>query len=237
MSSSATLRRRTAAAGLVCGALACAVTTVWTVSGIVDSIHGNPLAPWLLGRASGFTAYMLMWSLVVLGLLLSHPGAARMRRVSRLTRLRVHFALAVFTLAFTTLHVVVLATDRWAGVGWRGAVLPMASEYRPVPVTLGLLALWSGVVTGVTARLAGRRIGRFWWPIHKVAAVAFWLVWWHGLLAGSDTLSLTWLYLATGLLVLVVGVSRYAARTPDDDLAELASGDDARLVTAEVVRR
>lgn len=237
MSNSATLRRRVTAAGLVCGALACAVTTVWTLSGIVDSVHGNPLAPWLLGRASGFTAYMLMWSLVVLGLLLSHPGAARIRRVSRLTRLRVHFALAVFTLAFTTLHVAVLATDRWAGVGWRGAVLPMASEYRPVPVTLGLLALWSGLITGVTARLAGRRIGRFWWPIHKVAAVAFWLVWWHGLLAGSDTLSLTWLYLTTGLLVLVVAVSRYAARTPDDDLAELATGDDARQETAEVVRR
>jgi hypothetical protein len=237
MSSSATLRRRATALGLWCGALACAVATSWTVSGIVDSIHGKPLAPWLLARASGFTAYMLMWSLVVLGLLLSHPDAVRIRRVSRLTRLRVHSALAVFTLAFTALHIVVLATDPWAGVGWRGALLPMASSYRPVPVTLGLLALWSGLITGVTARLAGRRVGRYWWPIHKVAAGGFWLVWWHGLLAGSDTLSLTWLYLTTGLLVLVVAVSRYAARTPDDDLAELAAGDDARLATAEVVRR
>jgi hypothetical protein len=234
--SSAVLRRATAVC-VWCGVLACVATTWWTLSGIVDSIHGNPLAPWLLARASGFTAYLLMWSLVVMGLLLSHPGAARTRRVTRLTRLRVHSALAVFTLAFTTLHVVVLATDPWAGVGWRGAVLPMASSYRPIPVTLGLLALWSGLVTGVTARLAGRWVGRFWWPIHKVAALAFGLVWWHGLLAGSDTLALTWLYLTTGLLVLAVGMSRYVARTPDDELAELAARDRAQLVGAEATQR
>jgi hypothetical protein len=230
------LRRRATAVGLSCGALACLVTTLWTVAWIASRLHGNQSAPWLLARASGLTAYLLMLSLVLMGLLLSHPGAVLIRRVSRLTRLRVHVALAVFTLAFTTLHVLVLATDPWAGVGWRGAVLPLAATYRPVPVTLGVIAAWSALVTGVTASLAGRLVGRIWWPIHKVAAVAFGLVWAHGLLAGSDTPALTWFYLTTGMLVLMVGVSRYVARTPDDELAEFWAQDDARLVGSRRVQ-
>jgi hypothetical protein len=237
MSSSSVFRCRVAALGLWCGALACMVTTIWTLSRIADQLHGNQSAPWMLARASGFTAYVLMLSLVLMGLLLSHPAAARIQRVSRLTRLRIHVALALFTLAFTTLHVVVLVTDPWAGVGWRGAVLPMASHYRPAPVTLGVIAVWSGLVTGVTASLAGRWVGRIWWPIHKVAAAAFGLVWAHGLLAGTDTPALTWFYLSTGMLVLIVGVSRYVARTPDDELDELAAQHDARVVGSGLVPR
>jgi len=232
MSSPSVLKRGLLRLGLWCGALASVVSASWIAAGVADQVRGNPSAPWILARASGFTAYLLMWSLVLMGLVLSHPGGVRIRRVSRLTRLRVHVALAVFTLVFVALHVVVLAADPWAGVGWRGAVVPMASGYRPVPVTLGPIALWSGLLTGATASLAGRWVGRIWWPIHKVAAVAFGLVWTHGLLAGSDTAALTWFYLGTGLLVLAVGVSRYVADTADDQLAELAAQDGGVLVRA-----
>ena len=98
-----------------------------------------------------------------------------------------HVSLAVFTLAFTALHVVVLATDSYAGVGWRGALVPMAATYRPVPVTLGVIGVYAGLLAGLTAALAGRVTARIWWPIHKVAALSLVLVWVHGVLAGSDT--------------------------------------------------
>ena len=82
-----------------------------------------------------------------------------------------HVSLSVFALAFIVLHVVVLATDSYAGVGSRGALVPMGSGYRPVPVTLGVIALCAGLLAGLTAALAGRVTGRVWWPIHKVAIV------------------------------------------------------------------
>ncbi|MBU4336855.1 MAG: hypothetical protein KJ548_09795, partial [Actinobacteria bacterium] len=126
------------------------------------------------------------------------------------------------TLVFTVLHVVVLATDPWAKVGWAGALLPMASEYRPVAVTLGVLALWAGLVTGFTARFAGRFAGRLWWPIHKVAAGVLALVWAHSVLAGSDVVALRGFYLATGCAVIALAITRYAARTPGDRVGELA---------------
>jgi len=174
---------------------------------------------WVFARASGVTSYVLLLALVLTGLGLAHPWVARLRGPRPTTRLALHASLATFTLVFTLLHVVVLATDKWAQVGWRGALLPMASTYRPVPVTLGVLALWAGLVTGLTARWAGRVGGRVWWPVHKAAAGVFVLAWAHSVLTGTDTPALLEFYLGTGALVVVLGVSRYLARTPADRVA------------------
>ena len=92
-----------------------------------------------------------------------------------------------------------LATDRWAGVGWAGAALPLGASYRPVPVTLGVLGLWLGLLAGLSAALAGRLPRRAWWPLHKIAAVSLALVWTHGVLAGSDTPALLAMYVISGM--------------------------------------
>jgi predicted ferric reductase len=134
----------------------------------------------------------------------------------------VHVSLAVFTLVFVVLHVVVLATDSYAGVGWRGALVPMGATYRPVAVTLGVIGLYAGALAGLTASLAGRLTARLWWPVHKLAAVSLVLVWVHGVQAGSDSALLAWVYIGTGLGVALLALSRYAARTPADRFAELS---------------
>ena len=182
----------------------------------VSSVAGNQKAPWLLGRAAGITSYLLIVGLVSFGLLLSHPAAGRLQRPSRAVRLRIHVSLAVFTLVFTTLHIVVLATDAYAGVGWRGAVIPGAATYRPLAVTFGVIGLYAGLLAGLTAAAAGRLPGRVWWPIHKVAIVTLVLVWGHAVLSGSDTPALLVMYLASGAFVLVLAVTRYIAPTGRD---------------------
>jgi hypothetical protein len=182
---------------------------------VLDAVSGADAVPWVLARASGVSSYVLLLALVATGLVLAHPWARHLRRPAPATRIVLHAALATFTLAFTALHVVVLATDPWAQVGWRGVLLPMASVYRPVPVTLGVLALWAGLLTGLTARWAGR-VGRLWLPVHRVALTVFGLVWAHGVLAGTDTTALRGFYLATGAAVAGLAVSRYGARTPGE---------------------
>lgn len=201
--------------------------TAWLVGRGVVAVAGHRQAPWILGRAAGVTSYLLLVGLVSFGLVLSHPWRSRITRISAATRIRVHVSLAVFTLAFLVLHVVVLATDSYAGVGLRGALLPMGASYRPVPVTLGVVGAYAGLLAGLTAALAGRVSARVWWPIHKVAAVSLVLVWVHGVMSGSDTTALLVLYLATGAAVVALAVSRYAARTPTDRLAEVAASTGA----------
>jgi hypothetical protein len=97
----------------------------------------------------------------------------------------------------------------------------MASDFRPVSVTLGVVAGYSGLASGLTAALAGRWTALLWWPLHRVAAAALVLAWAHGMLAGSDTPALLPFYVASGVLVLGVGVTRYLAATPSDRVRAL----------------
>jgi DMSO/TMAO reductase YedYZ heme-binding membrane subunit len=85
---------------------------------------------------------------------------------------------------------------------------------------LGVVALWAGALTAVTASLAGRWFGRLWWPIHKVAVASLGLVWAHGFWTGIDTPSAALFYLATGATALMAAVSRYVSRRPDELVVE-----------------
>ena len=218
-------------AGVVLGVTASAVLTSWLVGLGVDAIAGDRMGPWILGRAAGITSYLLLVALVLTGLVLSHPARAQWRRPSSATRIRLHVSLAVFTLVFTVLHIVVLATDSYAGVGWWGAFVPLGSTYRPLPVTLGVIALYAGLAAGVTASSSGRLSRRVWWPVHKVAVVSLVLVWLHAVLAGIDSSALLGTYVVTGLAVLVLAVSRYTTPGPRDRVRELAE-----VATHEAVR-
>jgi hypothetical protein len=195
----------------------------WLTVHALMHVHASATPPWTLARASGITGYGLLTLMVCLGLLLAHPTVRRRQAHRLVSQIRVHTHLAVFTLAFLALHVAALASDPWAHVGWAGVLLPMASHYRPVPVTLGVLAVWSGLLTGLSAALAGRWFGALWWPVHRLALLAFVLAWTHGLWAGSDSPALLALYLVSGAAVLALALSRYRARTATDLRVEQAA--------------
>ncbi len=218
--------------GLVVLVTASAVATSWLIGTAVSAVTGDKMAPWILGRAAGITSYLLLIALVLFGLVLSHPYRARWRRPSAATRIRTHVSLSVFTLMFTVLHIVVLATDKYAGVGWWGVFVPMGATYRPLPVTLGVIALYAGLLAGLTAAFAGRISVRVWWPIHKVAIVSLVLVWLHGVLAGIDTPPLLGMYVVTGGAVVALAVSRYTTSTARDEVKVLAGVRAGELATA-----
>lgn len=202
------LRTVTAAAGLA--------ATVWLLVHALSQVRAGPMPPWTLARASGIAAFGLLTLLVCLGLMLAHPTLRRRRPHTLVSRIALHTTLAVFTLTFLALHVAALISDPWAHVGWAGALLPMASRYRPIPVSLGVVAAWSGLVTGLTAALAGRWLGAAWWQVHRVALLAFLLAWAHGLWSGSDSAALIGVYVACGTVVLALALARYRAETAAD---------------------
>ena len=102
---------------------------------------GADMGLWVVARASGLASYLLLTAVTIAGLLMASPPRSAARFIGAAQRLRVHVLLAIFALVFVVLHVVVLAIDPWAEVGWWGALVTFGSEYRPLPVTLGLLAL------------------------------------------------------------------------------------------------
>lgn len=184
-----------------------ALVSGWAVGWVALQMAAGEHPKWLLARVSGLAGLFLLTALVLLGLLLAHPRGTALRSLPRATMLRLHVGLVTFTLVFITLHVLVLALDDYAGVGWSGVLLPLGAEYRPLPVTLGWLGLYAGLVAGLTARFAGR-LGHIWWPIHHTTLVIYAAVWAHGVLAGTDSAALGFWYAGSALLVVATAVSR-----------------------------
>jgi hypothetical protein len=175
------------------------------------ALHSKML-PWILSRGLGLAALLSLTGLTGLGLWLHHPWKASIRSLRPETWLRMHAALAATTVALVAAHLTALALDRYAHVGWVGALVPWHSTYRSTPVALGTLALWMMLLVGATAGLAGVVGGRHWLTVHRFAWLSFVAAWLHGITAGSDTSRLRLIYLLTGSFVLAIGVSRSWAR-------------------------
>jgi hypothetical protein len=166
-----------------------------------STTYAAEVRPWLVARAAGVTAYLLLATEVALGTLLSHPANQRAWRLSK-RAFPWHEHVAVFVWSFLVLHVGLLAVDRYANVGWLGAFLPGAAGYRPIPVALGTIAAYALLVTSVTARWTRLLPSGWWVRLHRLSAVVFFGVWLHAVLAGTDSGALELLYLVTGLPVM-----------------------------------
>lgn len=163
---------------------------------------------WLAARASGIVTYLLLTVLVAFGMVLSHPTNQSTWRQSR----RVfpwHEHLFVFVAAFAVVHVVAIVLDPYAGVGIAGTLVPGLSSYRSAPVALGSLSLYAALATALTARWTRLLPAGLWLKLHRLAALAWLLAWLHGMLAGTDTMVLLPMYLATGLAVVGFASWRY----------------------------
>jgi hypothetical protein len=166
------------------------------------------IRPWVAARALGVTAYLLLALEVALGLVLSHPrNTVAWRKTKQVFPW--HEMVTVFTLGFLVLHIALLATDRYAKVGWLGALVPGFSEYRPAAIAVGSVAMYALLFTALTAKFTRLLPSGWWLKAHRFAAVAFLLAWVHAVLAGTDGGALSPLYALTGLPILAAIAHRW----------------------------
>lgn len=150
---------------------------------------------WYLSRAAGLTALVALSVSTALGAWVSSPNRAA--STSALSRRylwqRIHLSAALTGLGLLAVHVISLILDTKTGI-WPGSiVVPMASAYRPMAVTAGVLALYIVAVVTVAGGLRGRlassaRLSRAWRATHALAYGAWALAIGHGIFAGTDTL-------------------------------------------------
>jgi hypothetical protein len=172
------------------------------------SEHQAELRIWLAARAAGLASLGLLAVQIVIGLVLSHPTNRTTWRLSKAI-FPWHEHIWVFISAFIGLHVVSLIADPYAGVGVAGAFIPGMSDYRSAPVALGTLAMYAFLLTAVTARWTRLLPPGVWLVLHRFAIVVFAMSWLHGLLAGTDSPSLEFVYVALGLAVMAATGHRY----------------------------
>jgi predicted ferric reductase len=172
-------------------------------------VGSSPKAYWYLSRASGFVAYLLIWLSVVLGLLIT----GKLSRVwpGGPPTVDLHQFSGLLGLAFAVFHGLILLGDRYVGYTPLQLLVPFAGlEYRPLAVGLGQIALYVGLLVGLSFYVR-RYIGfRTWRLLHFGSFAVYVLITIHGLAAGTDvgspvTLAL---YGATGLTTFFLTVFR-----------------------------
>jgi len=163
---------------------------------------------WLAARAAGITTYLILTFIVAVGLVLSHPVNRSTWKLSK-RLFPWHENLFVFLIAFGAMHVVSIVLDPYAGVGIAGSFIPGLSGYRSVPVAIGTLALYSVLLSGLTARYTKWLPPGVWLKLHRFSIVAWGLSWAHGILSGTDTGGIAIMYVGTGLLILGAAAYRY----------------------------
>lgn len=139
---------------------------------------------WLVSRASGIIALLLISLSVLMGLamatkILRRPGLKR-------GAARMHELVALIALVAIGLHGASLLGDHWLKPGVRGIALPFAMSYRPQFTGVGIIAGYLALLLGPSFYLR-RRIGaRRWRKLHRMTALAWLLSVLHTLGAGSD---------------------------------------------------
>jgi methionine sulfoxide reductase heme-binding subunit len=147
-------------------------------------VRGDPTF-WLLARASGLTAYVLLTTSGLAGLVLKSRPLGRALKAASV--LDLHRLLALLALGGVVLHGTTLALDPTLRMPLAGLLVPGPSSYRPVAVALGVLSAELMALVIVSFRLR-RRIGaKTWRRLHWATYLVFGLATAHGLLAGSDS--------------------------------------------------
>ena len=144
---------------------------------------------WLVSRASGIVALVLIAVSVLLGLAMSaRLVPARRKRAAA----RLHESVAVISLAAIALHGAALMGDTWLNPSLAAITVPFAIGYRPAFVACGIGGGYLAVLLGPSFYLR-RRIGaRTWRKLHRSVVVVWVLSVVHTLGAGSDA-SAIWL--------------------------------------------
>jgi len=192
--------------------LVISAATGFGLTSLTQPMVSNRYFLWIIGRGSGLAAYVTIATLCLLGLWLRHPWRLRWPILHPETTLRLHAALGASTVVLLASHLISLALDKYAGVGWKGVFVPNAATYRPFAVSIGVICLYVILAIIVTARLGARLIGRRWLLVHQLSLPAFGAVFCHGVLAGTDTPALKVGYVVTGAMVVGLFITRRFAR-------------------------
>lgn len=160
-------------------------------------------SPWVLARAGGVLAYLLLFASVTLGLCVSLRLTDRFIRRAAIVYL--HKLLSLVMLTFIVLHLAGLMLDHYLKFSLYQSLLPFNATYRPFWTGLGSLALYGAIALVSSFYLAEILGSKLWRAIHYGSLAVFVVALLHGIMAGTDSKA-SWMQVIYGGSGLVVAI-------------------------------
>jgi DMSO/TMAO reductase YedYZ heme-binding membrane subunit len=140
---------------------------------------------WILARAAGFTAYVLLTASVLAGLAVKARPFGRALRAA--TAVDLHRTIALLALGALAVHGTALVLDTTVHIGLGALLVPGMAPYRPLWTGLGVVAAELMLVVYASFSLRSRIGQKAWRRLHWATYGLFVSATAHGLMAGSDS--------------------------------------------------
>jgi methionine sulfoxide reductase heme-binding subunit len=140
---------------------------------------------WILARASGLTAYLLLTGSMLVGLVVKSRPFGRALKAAAMTD--THRFLTLLALGAVALHGLALTLDSTVRIRVPALVVPGLSQYRPLAVALGVVAAELAALIVMSFPLRKTIGARVWRRLHWATYGVFVAATVHGLAAGTDT--------------------------------------------------
>jgi methionine sulfoxide reductase heme-binding subunit len=165
---------------------------------------------WYASRATGVVALLLLTAVLVLGILVNRQG--RLPGLPRFAVTSLHRNISLLAVAFIAVHVLTAVLDTYVHIPILASVIPFASGYERLWLSLGAIAFDMMLAMIITSLLRGRLNRILWRAIHLLAYLSWPVAFAHSIGSSRDMQHGWMLDLAIGcaLIVAVAAIWRLA---------------------------
>ena len=156
---------------------------------------------WYASRATGIVALLLLTAVLVLGILVNRQG--RLPGLPRFAVTSLHRNLSLLSVAFIVIHVLTAVLDSFVSIPLASAVVPFASGYERLWLSLGAISLDMMIAMIVTSLLRGRMNRILWRAIHLLAYLSWPVAFAHSIGSRHDLQQGWMLDMAIGCALIV----------------------------------
>ena len=139
---------------------------------------------WYASRATGVVALLLLTVVMMLGILVTRQG--RLPGLPGFAVSGLHRNLSLLATAFVVLHVLSAVADGYVNIPLTSAVVPLASSYERIWLSLGAISLDLTLALIITSLLRRHLSRRAWRAVHLLAYLSWPVAWLHSFYSSGD---------------------------------------------------
>lgn len=141
--------------------------------------------PWYFSRAAGIVAYLFLFLVMLSGIMIRTKTIYDFMSPSSAWAIHQYIGITLMIAIFA--HIFSLLFDSFLGFSIKELLIPFGSEFDPIPVGLGVIALYIFAIVIMSSLFYKIKAPKLWRLLHYLAYPIFILAFIHGVSIGSDT--------------------------------------------------